>query len=354
MSESGEKTESPSELKLKEARNKGQVAKSVDVTVLASIFAATCAILAFFNQVEEKVRSLCQRLLSLDFSTLSAQKLLFLLDDALFLCFLITLPIASAAGLGAIIGSLFQFGFLFSSHPLKADLKKINPISGFKKLFSKARFVDLLKQLCKFLALFYVVFSAISARASDICRLARYPLAKSLVIVLAILKNIILQVFLVFLVIAFIDFFWQRFSFLKSMRMSKYEVKKEYKQQEGDPEIKGERKRMHREALEGEMKSHVHDAAVVITNPSHIAIAIRYNENEDEAPKILMKGQGARAKLIIQDANRYSVPILRNVPLARDLQWLDINEEIPERLYEAVAEVLTFVVELNKKNGAQS
>jgi flagellar biosynthetic protein FlhB len=159
---------------------------------------------------------------------------------------------------------------------------------------------------------------------------------------------------LCFLVIALVDFFWQRWSFFKSMRMSKHEVKKEFIQQEGDPEIKLERRRIQQETLEALSSANVVDASVVITNPSHLAVALRYQESKDLAPRVIAKGVGKNAKAIIGEARRMTIPIMRNVPLARDLQWLEIDEEIPVRLYDSVAEVLTFINELNEKNSGDT
>ena len=152
-----------------------------------------------------------------------------------------------------------------------------------------------------------------------------------------------------FLVIALFDLLYQRYSFMKSMRMSKYEVKKEYRQQEGDPHIKQERRRMHEEIQESAGVKNIGEAAVVITNPGHIAVAIKYKDGIDQAPTLIAKGVGKRAKELIGEARNQNIPILRNVPLARDLQWLAINEEIPEQLYDSVAEVLIFIHELNAK-----
>ncbi len=131
------------------------------------------------------------------------------------------------------------------------------------------------------------------------------------------------------------------------MRMTKHEVKREFKQQEGDPIFKQERRRLHHETLEAMSSSSVQEASVVITNPSHVAVAIKFDEEKDTVPIVIAKGVGKVAHMIIKEATTHAIPIMRNVPLARDLSWLEINEEIPKKLYDSVAEILTFVHELN-------
>ncbi len=209
--------------------------------------------------------------------------------------------------------------------------------------------MELAKQLIKFVVVFWVIYVAIKEALPNLSLLFHVELVVALRIVGDIVAAIFIKVVLCFLCIAIADFFWQRYSFLKSMRMSKYEVKKEYVQQEGDPEIKHERKRIHQETLESLSAGKVEEASVVITNPSHVAVALKYKEETDSVPRIISKGVGRTAKAIISEARRLNIPIMRNVPLARDLQWLEIDEEIPERLYDSVAEVLTFINELNIK-----
>lgn len=261
---------------------------------------------------------------------------------------MLSLPIACVAMLGAILGNVGQFGLLWSSKPIEPDLKRINPLAGFKKLFSKDRAVDLVKQLGKFAVVLMIMYSAVKDALADFCLLSRLEIISGLKRVSDLVSLIIFKVFLGFFLIAILDFFWQRYAFLKSMRMSKYEVKKEYKQQEGDPQIKQERRRIHQETLESLSLNQVQDAAVVITNPQHLAVALKYDEPNDGAPIVVAKGTGLLAKMIREKANFYRIPIMRNVSLARDLQYVDLNEEIPRKLYDSVAEILLFVHELNE------
>lgn len=344
MAEGEEKTEQPSELRLKEARKKGQVAKSADVAALASLFFACCTAAIMVPLAAQRVSALLVKLSNPTQASVFAAT-----SEAFDLWFLLSLPVLLAAMLGAVIGNVGQFGFLISSHPIKFDVNRINPVRGFKRLFSKDRLVELIKQLVKFSVVFLVIYGAIRESLRAIILLFRVEFYGSLSRISDVVYAVFVRVLLCFFAIAAFDWWWSRRSFLQSMRMSKYEVKKEYYQQEGDPHIKQERRRQHQETLE-EAGAGVEDASVVITNPSHLAVAIKFDESVDETPRVCAKGRGAGAKLLIERATRQSIPIIRNVPLARDLQWLELNEEIPHNLYDSVAEVLLFIQELNQKN----
>lgn len=347
VSHAEEKTESPSEYKLKQARSKGMVAKSGDVVVLASLLFAFVACFFISSLAFEKLQAFLRSCLrSPDFG-------LALLKQALDLWLVLSLPVVIAAGCGGLVGNVAQFGFLLTSHPIKPDFSRLNPIKGIKKLISKDKFIDFLKQLIKFLMVFFIVLDCMKRHIPSILLLFRVEITQAKAVIAGFVADIFFRVLIGFLGVAIFDWFWSRFSFLKSMRMSKYEVKKEHQQQEGDPHIKQERRRMHQEALEGPVNPSLAEASVVITNPSHLAVAIIYHQEKDEAPKVLDKGMGKKAKAMTEKAHQCNIPIIRNVPLVRDLQWLEINEEIPKNLYDSVAEVLLFVHELAMKNSEQ-
>lgn len=352
MAEGGEKTERASEFKLKEARKKGQVAKSADFVSLLSFSGALLALIGLISFLFSHISAIFYEW-PLLFSAREPRVLVSALSKGLDSYVIMSIPILAAAMLGAIIGNLAQFGFLLSSHPLKPDLKRINPIQGIKKIFSKDRLFELLKQCVKFILIFWIIFAAIKEVLGSVSRLFRLPLIEALLTMGELIYTIFSRFLLCFFVVSIIDWLWQRHSFAKSMRMSKYEVKKEYKQQEGDPHIKQERRRLHQEISESSSMNAIENASVLVTNPSHLAIAIRYKDEFDAVPLVIAKASGNDAKALIAKAQKIQLPVIRNVVLARDLIWLDINEEIPEHLYEAVAEVLTFVMELNQQYKAQ-
>lgn len=349
MSNGEEKTERPTEQRLKDARNKGQVAKSTDAVALSSLFFALLVLFLLMPLVLKRWSIFFASIHMKGYGHVSKEFIKGILHDAINLWIMLSLPIVAGSILGAGLGTVGQFGFLLTSHPIKPDIKRINPISGFKKMFSKDRLVELIKQILKFTAISSVILFSIRSLLPSIMLLFRVDFASSLLVMSDFLLSIFIKVLLCFLAIAILDIFWQRHSFIKSMRMSKYEVKKEYIQQEGDPHIKQERRRFAQEIQETAAKPNIEEAAVVITNPNHVAVAIRYCDENDEVPILVAKGVGRYAKYLIRDANDFMIPIVRNVPLARDLQWLDINEEIPDHLYDSVAEVLLFVHELNNR-----
>lgn len=355
MADAEEKTEQPSAVKLKEARQKGQVLKSADVVALVSLFFSVVLLALILPFCVNKLKTFLSDINKLGLEHLSGALILETIGRAFDLWFLLSMPILLAAGAGAIIGNVSQFGFLFSTYPLMPKLKKLDPVAGAKKLFSKDRLIELIKQLCKFATVMMAIYFTVKASLWNIVLLARLDLSVGLATACDVIVGIVIKVLLCMLLIACFDYFWQRYSFLKSMRMSKYEVKREYKQQEGDPHIKQERRRLQQETLQALAPSSVENAAVVITNPSHVAVAIKFDENQDAVPVVTAKGIGELARRIITEAKRHEIPIVRNVPLARDLLWLDLEEEIPKSLYDSVAEVLTFIHELNdsaEKRGA--
>lgn len=350
MAQGEEKTESPSEFKLRQARKKGQVAKSADMNTLISLAAALFFLSSYITYIYQEILLFFSDLYKLNYADISQKLIIKKINDGVYLWLILSLPVLAIAAFGALIGNVTQFGFLLTSETLKPDIKKLNFINGFKKIFSKDRAVELIKQVIKFTIIFYIIYISFKTYIDQISLLLRADLASALIIMTNIISSIIIRIILCFLVIALCDYMYQRYSFMKSMRMSKYEVKKEYKQQEGDPHIKQERRRMHQELQESAASKNVSDASVVITNPSHVAVAIKYQDGVDKVPLLIAKGTGKLAKSLILDAHAHAVPIIRNVPLARDLQWLTINEEIPEHLYDSVAEVLIFIHELSQKN----
>lgn len=261
---------------------------------------------------------------------------------------LLSLPCAFAAFCFGILGNYIQIGFLWTTEPLKLDFNKINPANGFKQLFSKDRLVELIKQSIQFGVVAAVIYAVIKGQLKDIVLTQRMSLEISLHVMQELVMRISIAMTLLFVVAGFVDYAWQRYSFRKRMRMSKYELKQEYKQSEGDPELKAERKRLAYEMLFHSTQAQVKEADAVITNPVHTAVAIRYDAKERTAPHVVAKGLRKNAEIIQEIAKKYRVPILRNVPLAHALHELDIDEEIPEELYQTVAEVLHFVYELKK------
>ena len=345
----GEKTEEPSPQKLRQAREKGQVAKSQDITQALG-FVAVFAVLGL------TLGTLGERLMEFFESTFDAATrkgdLPTVMDvtmDSIWFIVEVCAPALGAAFVMALFTNYAQVGFIFTTHPLKPDIKKINPVSGFKNLFSKKKLVEVIKQIIKFILVVWVTYGAIRDAVRDVILSARMDLISAARVGGSIIYDISVRVAALFIIIASADFFWQRHVFKKDMMMSKYDVKQEYKQSEGDPQQKAERKALAEELLLHGSQENVANADAVVTNPAHIAVAIKYDSEGGLAPMVVAKGLRKNADRIKDIAREAGVPILRNVPLAQALNKLDIDEEIPEELYEAVAEVLNFVFELKEE-----
>lgn len=345
----GEKTEEPTPQKLKQARDKGQVSKSQDA-IQALLFVGVFAVLALtLGDLSKQMMDFLTGSIEAGTRRQDLPAVGDIIEQGLWITLVASLPVLGAAFIFGVAGNYMQVGFLFTTHPLKPDIKKLNPISGFKQMFSKKKLVEALKQLIKFGLVSVVVYMAIRDSMADVVRTARMDMLTATQVAGDIIYNISVRVAGLFIVVAAADFFWQRHAFKKDMMMSKYDVKQEYKQSEGDPQLKAERKALAEELIMHGSQQNVANADAVITNPAHIAVAIKYDKDKHGAPVVVAKGMRKNADKIKDIARDAGVPILRNVPLAQALNKLDIDEEIPEELYEAVAEVLNFVYELKEK-----
>ncbi len=346
----GEKTEEASPQKLKQARDKGQVAKSQDA-IQALSFVLVFAVMALTltstaEQLEQFLYS------ALDSAVRRGDDLPTVLDvsyEALWVMLKVSLPVLGAAFIAGLAANYMQVGFLFTAEPLKPDLKKLNPVDGFKNLFSKKKLIESLKQLIKFALVSYIAYSTVRDSMREIVLAIRIDLWTGVYLGGQIILTIAKKIGLLFVIVAIADFFWQRHQFNKDMMMSKYDVKQEYKQSEGDPHAKAERKALAEELILHGSQQNVANADAVVVNPAHVAVAIKYDREKGGAPRVVAKGMRKNAETIKDIARQAGVPILRNVPLAQALHKLDLEEEIPEELYEAVAEVLNFVFELKEK-----
>lgn len=345
----GEKTEEASPQKLKQARDKGQVAKSQDA-IQALSFVIVFSIVALTlpstsKQLEEFLKG------SLDAAMRSGDQLstvMTVLNEALWVVLLASLPALGGAFFAGFAANAMQVGFMITTEPLKPDIKKLNPVDGFKNLFSKKKLVESLKQILKFIAVSWIAYGAVSESMREVVLAARIDLWTGVNLGGQIIVSIAKRIGLLFVIFAAADFFWQRHVFNKDMMMSKYDVKQEYKQSEGDPHQKAERKALAEELILHGSQQNVANADAVVVNPTHVAVAIKYDKEKGGAPRVVAKGMRKNAETIKDIARSAGVPILRNIPLAQALHKLDLEEEIPEELYEAVAEVLNFVFELKQ------
>jgi flagellar biosynthetic protein FlhB len=259
---------------------------------------------------------------------------------------LLTLPIAGGAAVVGALAEFLQVGALFTIKPLIPKLDKLNPIAGFKNMFGKKQIVELAKNLFKIGVTGYVVYGVVRDSMAMVVATIRGTVDTTMSVMGELVYRVSVRVSLLFFVFAVFDVWFQRKSYMKDMMMAKDEVKKEYKESEGDPHHKAKRKEFHQEILEGAQMEAVKGADVIVTNPDHIAVALKYDKDRDGAPRVLARGFDGRAEAIKQLAKDSEVAILRNVPLAHALVRVEVGQEIPEELYDAVAEVMNFVYQL--------
>lgn len=353
MAESGqEKTEQPTPRKLQDARKKGQVAKSKDLSAAVVLMAAVAV---FFitgrSAVSGMERHLTWYFTNIFSFRLAEKHLPWIILENLLEIFLIFAPVFLFTALFAVIGNVMQTGFLMSPEALKFKTERINPLEGLKRIFSVNSLVELIKNIVK-VGIVGVVSYLVAVKYIPVLLMAYFKSPAQEVLEIA---NVIIVVAAAgggaYLTLALGDYYYQRFDFIKRMRMTKQEVKDEYKQTEGDPQIKGWLRKRQREIVLNRIRQEVPRATVVVTNPIHYAVGLKYEEGVTGAPLLVAKGAGDTAKRLKDIAVDYKVPVIENPPLARTLfQQVDIGKEIPAELYQSVAEVLAMVLRLKKNS----
>jgi flagellar biosynthetic protein FlhB len=249
-----------------------------------------------------------------------------------------------------LLTNYMQVGFLFTSKKLKPDLKKLNPIEGLKRIFSKRMIFDLLKNLVKMAVIVFLSYTAIQKAMYEFSYLGFYEIYPAISKALKVMVSILTSILIGLSALAVVDFIYQWFDYEKRLKMSKQEVKDEFKNTEGDPQIKSFIKSRQRQIARRRMMHAVPSADAVITNPTHIAIAIKYAHKQDSAPKVVAKGQGLIAEKIKQIAKENKVYIVENKPLARILyKTTEIGDFVPYEQYKAVAEILAYVYNIKNK-----
>jgi len=345
-----EKTEQPTPKKLRDARKKGQVASSKDVVsaaMMISVLGFLWGMATIFLHKFEELIALPTGYIDIDFERAMQETLNGVIDVMIG----ILAPLLALVVAVAVMAHLFQFGFLFAFESIKPDLKKLNPAKGIKKIFSMKNLIEFIKSIIKIVTLSLLLYLVIKNSLPDLLQIPHCGLQCIPEVLGQLLKLLFLNTAMVFIVIAAADFVFQKFQHTKQLKMSKDEIKKEYKEMEGDPLIKGKRKQFHHELMSQQVVSNVKRSSVVVTNPTRIAIALEYRQGETPLPIVRAKGEGFLAKRIIEIAQQEGIPIMENVPLARDLhEQSTVDQYIPVDLIEAVAEVLRWVKQLEEQN----
>ena len=355
MAQGGEKSERPTEKRLRDARREGQVAKSQDLTSALALLAAVAVLWLGGGHTAARLSEAMRSGITGAFAfegDLDRAAALSVLTGGTQAMAAALLPLFVALFVVAALSGYLQVGSIFAFESIKPKMEKLNPAESFKEKFFKGRsYVELLKTLLKMAVVGFVILAALWSSLRDIAMLVRQPPPAVAAFTLSLLASIGLKVGLALVVLGAGDYFLQRFLFLKEMKMSKQEVKEEWKESEGDPLLKGMRRQIHRDILMQSMIAAVRGADVVVANPTHVAVALRYDREEMGAPVVVAKGAELIAAKIRETANEAGVPIMRDVPLARTLYELELDSEIPEELFEAVAVVLRWVYSMKDGGG---
>lgn len=260
-------------------------------------------------------------------------------------------PLALASALCAIVATFWQTKLLVSWELAKPKFNRLNPLEGLKKLFSLKSLVNVLKNVVKIGILMAIVYFTLIGMFQESSKYLYVDIVAACAHIFENGMNMVMRVIIAFVAVAAVDFLYQWWDYERGLRMSKQEIKEEYKQTEGDPQIKGKIKEMQRRRAMNRMMQQVPQSDVVIRNPTHFAVALRYKPDSDNAPVVMAKGQDEVALRIVKTAEEHGVAVIENVPLARSLfAEAELNQEIPPQLYGAVAEVLVYVFHLNEKN----
>lgn len=350
----GEKTEEPTSKKLSDARKEGQVAKSKEVTsafeMLASFLLLSLwigrmgtyfvgNIYDLYSQIPEYIKMYDGHVQTITFRRLFIQSMLRVL--------MIMAPFLIVGFIVAFVTNIVQVKWQPTTKPLRPKFNKLNPVSGFKRIFSPNSLVELLKSVLKLSLIGYVVYTYLRDHMPPIYQFYSISLNQGILIVGDLVINLGIRISLFYMIIAALDFIYQKVKFKKDMKMTKQEVKDEYKNQEGDPQIKGKQRQRMQEASRRRMMQQLPEADVVITNPTHYAVAIKYDPELYDAPYVIAKGSDYLALKIKETAKEHHIEIVENKPLARMLYAnVDVGNVVPPELYQAVAEVLAFVYHL--------
>ena len=347
----GEKTEKATPKKRQDSKKKGQVAKSQDVNTsinLITLFSVLLLMGPFmYNHLFALMRKYLQDFTVTDFSEESMQVILI---EILLEMGLILGPVFVAAVLAGVLANVMQIGFMFSTESIQFKLEKLDPIKGFKRIFSMRAIVELLKSILKISFVGFVAFYVLWNRMEEIMILSQISVADAMATLADITIKVGYYAAVALLFIALLDYMYQKYDFEKNIRMSKQDIKDEYKNSEGDPLIKSKIKQKQRQMAAQRMMQEVPNADVVITNPTHFAIALKYDESKAEAPFVVAKGVDFVAQKIKYIAKENDVVMVENRPLARSLyDQAEVGQAIPEEFFKAVAEILAFVYKTKGK-----
>ena len=348
MADEEEKTEEPTSKKIEDAKNEGNVSKSMEVTGAVILFFSSLYLLFFssFSMMEIK------KLMMFTYGFIGVEmdsSIYYALTYSVVLTLLKALaPLFILVVILALASTFVQFGLI--AVPLKFDLQKLDPIKGFKNIFGFKKVIEAFKLTLKLMIIIVVMCILFLLTNKQFLAMMNQDTMATISSMLELTVYFIFTILLIIIIFAIIDFYFSRHYYMKSLRMSKQEIKDEYKNMEGDPQVKGRIRRIQMQMAQKRMMSSVPDADVVITNPTHYAVALKYDNVVDKAPKVVAKGIDFVAINIRNIAKENKIPIIENPALARSLyDQIEVDREIPSEFYKAMAEVFSYVYELKRK-----
>jgi flagellar biosynthesis protein FlhB len=348
MADEEEKTEEPTSKKLEDAKNEGNVSKSMEVTGVTVLFFGSLYLLFFssFSMIEIK------KLMMFSYGFIGKE-----IDNSVFYAITYTVTITLLKALAplfililvlVLVANWTQFGLI--AVPLKFDLQKLDPIKGLSNVFSFKKLIEALKLTLKLTIIIIVMCVLFILTNEQFLAMMNQETSATIESMFQLTVYFIFSILLILIIFAIIDFYFSRHYYIKSLRMSKQEIKDEFKNMEGDPQVKGRIRRIQMQMAQKRMMSSVPNADVVITNPTHYAVALQYDNKVDSAPKIVAKGIDFLAIKIKDIARENKIPIIENPALARSLyDQIDVDREIPSEFYKAMAEIFSYVYELKRK-----
>ncbi len=353
----GEKTEPATSKKLNDIRKEGQVAKSKELITAVSLMSLFIILKIYLSKlgtglidVYTQVYNSISKVVDDSYNGLPIRTAGYVMQQIIIDMIKLVIPILLVAIVIAILGNMLQQKWMVTAKPLQPKFSKISPISGFKRMFSVRQLVELIKSIAMISIIMIVVYNTVKSKMNILLTFYDVGLNTALSTIGSIIIDLGIKISAVFLIVGFADLFYQRIKFKNDNMMTKQEIKDEFKNTEGDPQVKGQIKRRMQEVSRRRMMQQLPEADVVITNPTHFAVALKYEPDAGKAPVVIAKGADYLAFQIKDKAKEYNIAIVENKPLARILYHnIDIGMEIPPELYQAVAEILAVVMRTNNR-----
>ena len=353
----GEKTEPATSKKLNDIRKEGQVAKSKELITAVSLMSLFIILKIYLSKlgtglidVYTQVYNSISKVVDDSYNGLPIRTAGYVMQQIIIDMIKLVIPILLVAIVIAILGNMLQQKWMVTAKPLQPKFSKISPISGFKRMFSVRQLVELIKSIAMISIIMIVVYNTVKSKMNILLTFYDVGLNTALSTIGSIIIDLGIKISAVFLIVGFADLFYQRIKFKNDNMMTKQEIKDEFKNTEGDPQVKGQIKRRMQEVSRRRMMQQLPEADVVITNPTHFVVALKYEPDAGKAPVVIAKGADYLAFQIKDKAKEYNIAIVENKPLARILYHnIDIGMEIPPELYQAVAEILAVVMRTNNR-----